>query len=151
MKSISSQSLQSQSQSQSSFTTGGLLPIIGAKPLKAQTRDFFQLNTCGYSPYVTSSLTRGWVCRLQLLLVWPAQSVWGQSPAGLMTVFYSLRFETPPTWRARSPFYILQEQGDPVIPPGTGFPFRRLLRLAGLGWRYSNPPPYGVISHSLQM
>jgi hypothetical protein len=29
----------------------------------------FQLNTCGYSPYVTSSLTRGWVCRLQFLLV----------------------------------------------------------------------------------
>jgi hypothetical protein len=29
----------------------------------------FQLNTCGYSPYVTYFLTRGWVCRLQLLLV----------------------------------------------------------------------------------
>jgi hypothetical protein len=29
----------------------------------------FQLNTCGYSPYVTSSLTRGWVCPLQWLLV----------------------------------------------------------------------------------
>jgi hypothetical protein len=28
----------------------------------------FQVNTCGHSPYVTSSLTRGWVCRLQLLL-----------------------------------------------------------------------------------
>jgi hypothetical protein len=26
--------------------------------------------------------------------------------------------------------YIPQEQGGPVIPPGTGFPFRRLLRLA---------------------
>jgi hypothetical protein len=28
--------------------------------------------------------------------------------------------------------YILQKQGAPVIPPGTGFPFRRLLRLAEL-------------------
>jgi hypothetical protein len=28
-----------------------------------------QLNPCGSSPYVTSSLMRGWVCRLQLLLV----------------------------------------------------------------------------------
>jgi hypothetical protein len=37
--------------------------------------------------------------------------------------------------------YIPQEQGHPVIPPGTGFSFRRLLRLAGLWWRYSNPPP----------
>jgi hypothetical protein len=47
--------------------------------------------------------------------------------------------------------YIPQEQGGPVIPPGTGFPFRRLLRLAGLRWRYSNPPPRGVVTrlHSL--
>jgi hypothetical protein len=39
----------------------------------------FQLNICGHSPYVTSSLTRGWVCRLQLLLV--------LASAGLMTNF----------------------------------------------------------------
>jgi hypothetical protein len=38
--------------------------------------------------------------------------------------------------------YIPQEQGSSVIPTGTGFPFRRLLRLAGLRWRYSNPPPH---------
>jgi hypothetical protein len=37
--------------------------------------------------------------------------------------------------------YISQEQCDPVISPGTGFPFRRLLWLAGLQWKYSNPPP----------
>jgi hypothetical protein len=35
-----------------------------------------------------------------------------------------------------SRIYILQEQGGPVIPPGTRFPLRRLLRLAGLVWRY---------------
>jgi hypothetical protein len=38
--------------------------------LRLTTSNFiFQLNTCGYSPYITSSLTRGFVCRLQLLLV----------------------------------------------------------------------------------
>jgi hypothetical protein len=42
-----------------------------------------------------------------------------------------------------SRIYIPQEQGGPVIPSGTGFPLRRLLRLAGLRWRYSNPPPPG--------
>jgi hypothetical protein len=61
-----------------------------------------------------------------------------------MTIFYSLRFETPPTWRARSPY---------LYPPGTGWPcytprywtlFRRLLRLAGLRWMYSNPSPRGI-------
>jgi hypothetical protein len=43
---------------------------LGVKSLETRHQYFmFQLNTCGYSPYVTSSLTRGWVCRLQLLLV----------------------------------------------------------------------------------
>jgi hypothetical protein len=42
--------------------------------------------------------------------------------------------------------YIHQEQGGLVIPPGTGFFFIRLLRLAGLRWRYSNPPPHGANS-----
>jgi hypothetical protein len=32
----------------------------------------------------------------------PAQSFSGPSPAGLMTVLYYLRFETPITWRIRS-------------------------------------------------
>jgi hypothetical protein len=41
----------------------------GDKPLETHDQYFFQLNTCGYSPYVTSSMTRGWVYRLQLLLV----------------------------------------------------------------------------------
>jgi hypothetical protein len=30
----------------------------------------------------------------------------GPSPAGLMTAFYCLGLETPPTWRARSPYFI---------------------------------------------
>jgi hypothetical protein len=43
--------------------------------------------------------------------------------------------------------YIPQEQGGPVIPPGTWFPFRRLLPHAGLRWRYSTLPPHGINSH----
>jgi hypothetical protein len=62
------------------------------------------------------------------------------SPAGLMTTFYYLRFETPRTEGPGPLFYIPQEQGGPLVPPGTGFQFRRLLRLAELRWRYSKPP-----------
>jgi hypothetical protein len=58
-----------------------------------------------------------------------------------MTVFYCLRFETSPAWRARSHINIPQEQSGPVTPPGTGLSFLHLLRLTGLRWRYSNPPP----------
>jgi hypothetical protein len=43
--------------------------VLATSPLRLTTSNFvFQLNTCGYSHYVTSSLTRGWVYRLQLLL-----------------------------------------------------------------------------------
>jgi hypothetical protein len=43
----------------------------------------------------------------------PAQSFSGPNPAGHMTIFYCLRFETPPSWRARSPY---------LYPPGAGWP-----------------------------
>jgi hypothetical protein len=42
-----------------------------------------------------------------------------------------------------SHIYIPQEQGGPVIPPGTGFPLLSILQLAELRWRYSNPPQPG--------
>jgi hypothetical protein len=43
---------------------------LGDKPVETQDQYFFfQQNTCGCSPYVTSSLTRGRVYRLRLLLV----------------------------------------------------------------------------------
>jgi hypothetical protein len=43
---------------------------LGAKLLEEHDQRFFfpQLNPYGHSPHVTSSLTRGWVCRLLLLL-----------------------------------------------------------------------------------
>jgi hypothetical protein len=43
----------------------------------------------------------------------PVQSFLGLNPAGLMTILYCLRFETFPTWRARSLY---------LYPPGTGWP-----------------------------
>jgi hypothetical protein len=43
----------------------------------------------------------------------PAQSFLGRGPTGLVTIFCCIRFETPPTWMAGSPY---------VYPPGTGWP-----------------------------
>jgi hypothetical protein len=60
-------------------------------------------------------------------------------------IFYCPRFETLANLEGQVPlFYIPQEQGGPVTPPGTGFSFRRLQRLAELRWRYLNPPPQGL-------
>jgi hypothetical protein len=41
---------------------------------------------------------------------------------------------------SRSVSMFMSPQGGPVIPPGSWFPFRHLLRFAGLRWRYSEPP-----------
>jgi hypothetical protein len=49
-----------------------------------------------------------------------------------MTIFYS-----PQPGGPGPRIYIPQEHAGSA-PPGTGFSFRRLLRLAGLRWRYSN-------------
>jgi hypothetical protein len=42
--------------------------VLATCPFTLTTTIYFQLNTCFHSPYVTSSLTRGWVCSSQLLL-----------------------------------------------------------------------------------
>jgi hypothetical protein len=87
-------------------------------------------------------LTRGWVCCIPLLLVLPAHSpVRVPLDSWPYLTFSDSRLHQPggPGRRIYNP----QEQGGPVITPGTAFPFRRLLRFAGLRWKYSNPPPRG--------
>jgi hypothetical protein len=115
---------------------------LGDKPLETHDQyilSFFQRNPCGYNPYVTPSLTRRRVCRLQLLLALARAVILGS----IFTVSDS-RLPQPGERGLR--VYILQEQGGTVIPPGIGFHFRRLLRLAGLRWRYSTPSPHGPLS-----
>jgi hypothetical protein len=66
------------------------------------------------------SLTRGWVCRLQLLLM-----------------FSHSRVRVPwDSW----PYFTVSD---------SRLPFRRLLRLVGLRWRYSTPPPLRLCSAHL--
>jgi hypothetical protein len=64
--------LQSQSQSQDYFMSDGLPPISSSwRQAPGDSRPvilFVQVNTCGHSPYVTSSLTRGFVCLLWICL-----------------------------------------------------------------------------------
>jgi hypothetical protein len=56
---------------------------LGVKPLETHyQRFYFQLNTCGNSTYVTSSVTRGWVCRFQLLLALASAVILGSKSRG---------------------------------------------------------------------
>jgi hypothetical protein len=74
------------------------------------------------------SLTRGRVCRLKLPLSLASAVILGSES---------------PNMEGQVPrIYFPQEQGGLVIPPGTGFLFHRLPRLAGIRWRYLNPPPW---------
>jgi hypothetical protein len=93
--------------------------------------------------FVAPSLTKGRACNLLYNCFWalPEQSLLGRSPAELRPYFI-VSSETPPTWRARFPYLYLPGTGWPSYTPGHWFPFCRLLRLEGLRWRYSNPPPY---------
>jgi hypothetical protein len=91
---------------------------LGAESLETHGQNFFsQLNTCGHSPYIISSLTRGWVCPLELLLALASEFI--------------LRSQS----RWTREHILLSQIRD--------FSFCRLLRLAGSRWRYSNPPPHG--------
>jgi hypothetical protein len=91
---------------------------LGDEPPETHSQiSFSQMNTCGHSPYIASSLTRGWACHLQLLL-------------GLASVFI-LGFGSSGTRDHIS----LSQIRD--------FPFCRPLRFAGLRWKYATPPPHG--------
>jgi hypothetical protein len=65
------------------------------------------------------SLTRGRVCRLQLLLTLANAVILGSK------------------FRGTRDHVLLSKIRD--------FPFLRLLRLAGQRWRYSTPPPHGIV------
>jgi hypothetical protein len=91
------------------------------------------------------SLTRERVCRLQFLLVLASAVILGSESRGTHDHILLPQIRDSPNLEGQVPcIYIPQEQSGPVIPSGTGFPLRRLLRLAGLLWRYTNPSPRGV-------
>jgi hypothetical protein len=97
--------------------------------------------------FVAPSLTRGRVCNLLLLLVLASAVPLGSDSRGTEDRILLSQFLRLPQPGGPGPrIYIPQEQGGPDILPGTGFPFRRLLRLAGLYWRYYNPPPHGHVA-----
>jgi hypothetical protein len=78
---------------------------LGVKhPLWSKPRFLFLSDGCGFVD-VACPLWRQDGC-VVYNCCWAslAQSFSDPSPAGLMTIFYCLRFETPPNWRTRSPY-----------------------------------------------
>jgi hypothetical protein len=94
-----------QSQSHSYFTIGGLPKSVrlGLESLETHGQNYFsQLNICDHSPYITSSLTRGWFCNLQLLLTLASVFILGSEYPGTLRPCFTisdskLPFLSPPT------------------------------------------------------
>jgi hypothetical protein len=118
--------------SHSYFTTGSLPPISSSwweVPLRLTTCNFiFQLKTCGYSPFVASSLMKRRICRLQFLLVLASPVILRSESRGTVSDSRLTQPEVPGPC-----IYIPQEQGGAVIPPGTGFPYHTFYDSQGFG------------------
>jgi hypothetical protein len=74
---------------------------------------FFQMNTCGYSPYVTSSLTRGWVCRLQLLLALASAIILKSESRGTRDYILLSQIRESPILEGQVPVFISLRTGWP--------------------------------------
>jgi hypothetical protein len=113
--------------------------LVSGSHLEPMTRFLFSVWRLRVSWCVTPSLTRGRVCNLLVQLLLGLARAVTLGPKSRITV----SSETPPTWRARSPYLYPLGTGWPSYTPGHWVPFCRLLRLAGKRWKYSNPPPHG--------
>jgi hypothetical protein len=110
------ESVQRQCQSQSYFTTGGLPPINSSwrqAPWDSQPEFFLQLNTCGHNRYVISSLTRIWVCRLQLLLALASELILRSESRSTHDHILLSQIRHLLNLQPRSPY---------LFPPGTDWP-----------------------------
>jgi hypothetical protein len=117
---------------------------LGDKPLETHDQYFFfQLNICGHSPYVTSSLTRGWVCSLQLLLALSSAVILRSESLGTHHILLS-QIRDSPNLEGQVPAFISPRNRVTKLYPQALVFFHCLLRLSRLRWRYSSPPPHGV-------
>jgi hypothetical protein len=74
-----------------------------------------------------------WFCSLQLLLILASAVILGSELRGAHDrVYYFRFFKVPQPGGLCLRIYIPRDQGNPVLSLGTGFPFGRPLRFAGL-------------------
>jgi hypothetical protein len=117
----------------------------------------FTLSLCicvSFLPLLSYSLYRCLHLHLSFLTVCRLLSI-SQSQSYVKTdgQSVSLSWNKTPIWGLRQDFYYRQTVADLLIwgalsdkRTGLLFLFRRLLRLAGLRWKYSTPPPHGSVS-----
>jgi hypothetical protein len=81
--------------------------VLATSPLRLTTSNFIiQLNTCGYSSDITSSLTRGWVCRLQLLMVLASVVILGSESRGTYNHILLSQIRDSPNLEGQVPIFL---------------------------------------------
>jgi hypothetical protein len=100
-------------------------------PSGSRDQRFVTARELRISSFRAHFFTRGLVGGLQLLLALASTVILGFESRGIHDHILLSQIRDSPSLKGRH-IYILQQQGDPVIPPGTGFPFRRFLPLAGI-------------------
>jgi hypothetical protein len=114
---------------------------LGAKPLETNDQNFsLQLNTCGYSPLSREDGSLVYNC------CWssPAQSFSSPNLAWLITTYHCLRFDTPPTWRVRSPYLYLTGAWWSSYTSGHWVLFPSPRTAHGATLELFDPPPYEI-------
>jgi hypothetical protein len=96
---------------------------LGDKPLETHEQHSFQLNTCGHIPYVTSSLTRRWVCSLQLLLALTKADILRSESSGSHEHILLSQIGDSPTCTTRSLYLYPLWTGWPSYTPRHCVPF----------------------------
>jgi hypothetical protein len=98
--------------------------VLETRPLRLTIRNFiFQPNTCGYSPYVTSSLTRGWICRLQVLLVLASAVIIRSESRGTHNYILKSQIQDSPNMEGQAPDLSHPETGWTGYTPRQWVPF----------------------------
>jgi hypothetical protein len=113
-------------QSQAYITTGALPPVYHHIFI---TLRHLRVCRCG-----ALFLTMERLCHLQLLLVLASPAILGASPAGLVIMFYCLRFETPPNLEDQVAVFIShRKRVDQLYPQALGSTFVASYESQGYG------------------
>jgi hypothetical protein len=91
---------------------------LGDKPLETHDQRFVvKLNICGHSPYVTSPLTRGWVCHLQLLLALASAVILRTKSLGTQSHILLSQVRHSPSLEGQVPVFITRRNTVTQLHP----------------------------------
>jgi hypothetical protein len=112
---------------------------LGDKTLETHDQYFFfKLNTYGHSSYVTFSLTRGWVCRLQLMLVLDSAVTLRSASRGTHNHILLSQIRDSPNLESQAPVFISpRNRVDRLYPQTLGSLFVSFYYSQGCGFKLS--------------